>query len=124
MPEWCNKTKINDMGHFTIDLPQNRKGDVRWGKVTKVYIPFFALFRRKSLTRDEKTGYIIKVISAEEEKMEYRLYMSKEGNWFQDAAGTLPTCGIRSSACDQSSAPAGSIRGIALVKSTFVQGNA
>ena len=78
------------MGHFTIDLPYNQKGDVRWGKVTKAYIPFFALFRRKSLTRDEKTGYIIQVISTEEEKMEYRLFMSKDGNWFQDADGTLP----------------------------------
>jgi hypothetical protein len=72
------------MGHFTIDLPDQRIGDVRWGKVRKLQLPFLWLGRR---SKDEKTGYIIKVSSADGHSSEFRLFKTNEGKWSQDADG-------------------------------------
>jgi hypothetical protein len=76
------------MGHFTISLPNNVKGDVRWGKVMKKGTHFFNLFLPwKKINREEKTGYIIKVDPAVENRAEYRFFKTKEGNWSQDVEG-------------------------------------
>ncbi|MCU7551366.1 hypothetical protein OCK74_19750 [Chitinophagaceae bacterium LB-8] len=69
------------MGHFTIDLPDNRHGDVRWGKVRKLQFPFLWLTRKN---RDEKMGYIIKVNPAVDGVSMFQLFKTKEGKWFQD----------------------------------------
>jgi hypothetical protein len=75
------------MGHFTINLPDNRRGDVRWGKVRRLKLPFQWLFRKNS---DEKTGYIIKVSPAIGNQSEYRLFKTKDGKWFHDPDGRTP----------------------------------
>ena len=70
------------MGHFTINLPGNRVGEVFWGKVRKLEFPF--LWKSK----DEKTGYIIR-INPGESRNEYRLFKTKEGRWSQDPDGLV-----------------------------------
>ena len=75
------------MGHFTIRLPDNRLGDVRWGKVRKLELPFRWLFRKG---RDVQTGYIVRVSPAKKHETEYRLFKAKDGNWYLDADGTVP----------------------------------
>ena len=74
------------MGHFTINLPENRLGDVRFGTVkTKNFN--FNLFS-KSKPRDEpKTGYIIRVAPGKTNQEEYRLFKSKDGRWSTDVHG-------------------------------------
>jgi hypothetical protein len=52
------KSKIISMGHFTINLPDNRVGDVRYGKVEKLEFPFRWLFGKRSV---DKTGYVVKL---------------------------------------------------------------
>jgi len=42
------------MGHFTIELPENKKGDVRWGMVKKMQ---FSLLRKNK--SESKRGYIV-----------------------------------------------------------------
>jgi hypothetical protein len=54
------------MGHFTINLPGNQKGDVRSGTTTKVSQSFF----RKSKV-EYRNGYLAK-IADEKNKAEYR----------------------------------------------------
>lgn len=50
------------MGHFNIILPNNIKGEVRWGKVIKEHKLFLDLLLPwKKFNREESTGYIIKV---------------------------------------------------------------
>jgi len=72
------------MGYFTINLPDSRHGEVRWGKVRKLQLPFLWLSKKN---RDEKTGYIITVNSAIEGISEYRLFKTKEGIWSHDPDG-------------------------------------
>ena len=70
------------MGHFTIELPENKHGDVRWGLVKKkTLLPFFG--KKKSET---KRGYIVN-LSDGDSKMEYRLFKSSGGEWFKDPEG-------------------------------------
>jgi hypothetical protein len=69
------------MPHFTIDLPENKKGDVRWGKVVKMHFSFF----RKSKS-ESKRGYVVNV-SDSNGKMEYRLFKSQNGRWSKDPDG-------------------------------------
>ena len=71
------------MGHFTIELPENKKGEVRWGKVFKMQ---FSLFH-KNKSRS-KIGYIINV-SDSNSKMEYRLFKSQDGKWSKDPEGLV-----------------------------------
>jgi hypothetical protein len=66
------------MGHFLIDLPENRKGDVRWGMVHKNQ---FSLFRKNK--SESKKGYIVNVTDSNG-KMEYRLFKSRNGEWSTD----------------------------------------
>lgn len=77
------------MGHFRISLPGNRTGEVRWGKVIKIsslvrWLPWL------NGNIDKKIGYFIRVEPAVEQKTEYRLFKTKEGNWFADEDGRLP----------------------------------
>jgi hypothetical protein len=69
------------MGHFTIDLPENKKGDVRWGKVAKIQ---FSLFHKSK--SESKRGYIVHVTNPNS-KTEYRLFKSQTGEWFKDPEG-------------------------------------
>ena len=75
------------MGHFTIRLPNNRLGDVRWGKVRKIALPFGWLFRKD---QDAKTSYIIKISQGLGSESEYRLFKTKDGRWFYDPDGMRP----------------------------------
>ena len=69
------------MGHFKINLPDNRVGDVRYGKVEKLEFPFRWLFGKSSV---DKTGYIVKLHPPSESHSEYRLFKTNDGRWFQD----------------------------------------
>ncbi len=69
------------MGHFTIDLPENLKGDVRWGMVFKNQ---FSLFRKNK--SEPKRGYIVNV-SDLNGKTEYRLFKSQNGQWSKGPEG-------------------------------------
>jgi len=71
------------MGHFIIDLPENKKGDVRWGMVFKKQ---FSLFHKNK--SDSKRGYIVQV-SDSNHKMEYRLFKSQNGEWSKDPEGKM-----------------------------------
>jgi hypothetical protein len=71
------------MGHFTIDLPENQKGVVRWGIVCKMNIPFF----RKNLPATTQ-GYVVNV-SDTDGKIEYRLFRSLNDEWSKDPDGKL-----------------------------------
>jgi hypothetical protein len=69
------------MGHFTIDLPENLKGDVRWGMVFKMQISLFRKNKSESIR-----GYIVN-ISGSNGKTEYRLFKSQNGQWSKDPEG-------------------------------------
>lgn len=71
------------MGHFMIDLPENKKGDVRWGTVSKKHL---SLFKRRKEENWSKTGYIVKIID-DKNQVEYRLFKSKNGEWSTDEDG-------------------------------------
>ena len=78
------------MGYFTIYLPHNIQGDVRWGNISKLDKPLFKLLTPwKKVNREHKTGYIIKLKSAFVNETEYRLYRSQEGHWSQDVRGKV-----------------------------------
>ena len=77
------------MGRFNINLPDNRHGNVRWGKATKISNLFRLLLGIKG-NIDEKTGYFVKIEPALEKEVEFRLFRTKEGNWFQDEDGSIP----------------------------------
>lgn len=76
------------MGHFTINLPDNRLAEVRRGTVRKLGSPLDVLPWRK-IKRVEKTGYIITIQPAIQRKNEYRLFRTKEGQWSHDADGRI-----------------------------------
>jgi hypothetical protein len=77
------------MGYFTISLPNNLEGEVRWGKVKKEKAIFNLLVPWKKAIMECKTGYTVKLKSAFVNTTEYRLYQSQEGHWSQDADGRL-----------------------------------
>lgn len=78
------------MGYFTINLPNNIEGEVRWGKVTKLDKQVLSLLQPwKKFIRESKTGYIIKLKSAFVNETEYKLFQTKEGKWSQDADGEV-----------------------------------
>ena len=68
------------MGHFTINLPNNQKGDVRWGTIKKKSL-FLGLFKSKKSESEIRKGYIIKIEPASIENNEYRLLKTREGKW-------------------------------------------
>jgi hypothetical protein len=78
------------MGYFTINLPNNIQGEVRWGSVSKSNNHLFTLLLPwKKFHNERKTGYIIKLKSAFVNETEYRLFKSEEGHWSQDADGKI-----------------------------------
>ena len=78
------------MGYFTINLPNNIHGEVRWGKVSKLDKQLFTLLQPwRKFQLETKTGYIIKLSSAFVNETEYKLFKSPEGIWSQDADGKV-----------------------------------
>jgi hypothetical protein len=71
------------MGHFTIDLPENKKRDVRWGIVSNMK---FSISRENK--SESKQGYIVNV-SDTDGNIEYRLFKSKNGEWSKDPEGEI-----------------------------------
>ncbi|MDO6432655.1 hypothetical protein Q4E93_18765 [Flavitalea sp. BT771] len=71
------------MGYFTIDLPGNIKGEVRFGKVMRKLISInpFNLLKRNGLKREERRGYIVKIA----EGQLYRLLRTMEGEWLNES---------------------------------------
>jgi hypothetical protein len=78
------------MGYFTINLPNNIQGEVRWGKVSKLDKQLFkVLLPWKKFNQESKTGYIIKLKSAFVNETKYRLFRTEAGQWSQDADGKV-----------------------------------
>jgi hypothetical protein len=71
------------MGYFEIDLPENKKGEVRWGILRKRQFSFF----RKQKTESKK-GYMAFVRDALSKK-EYRLFRSRDCEWSTDPEGKI-----------------------------------
>jgi len=71
------------MGHFTIALPNNQQGDVRWGTIRKKSL-FLDLFRKNRLNNEVKKGYIVHIEPASTNQQEYRLLKTKEGEWLSE----------------------------------------
>jgi hypothetical protein len=65
------------MGHFTITLPNNQQGDVRWGTLRKK-TTLLNLFKAKKPDNEIRKGYIVKVASADSDQKEYRLLKLKK----------------------------------------------
>ena len=72
------------MGHFTINLPNNLQGDVRFGTIKKKSL-LSDLFKKSN--HDIKKGYIIKIQPTSTEHHEYRLLKTKEGKWTSEDVG-------------------------------------
>lgn len=72
------------MGHFTINLPNNLQGDVRFGTIKKKSL-LSDLFKKSN--HDIKKGYIIKIQPTSTEHDEYRLLKTKEGKWTSEDVG-------------------------------------
>jgi hypothetical protein len=78
------------MGYYTITLPHNIEGEVRWRKMIKKSISFTHLFLPwKKAKQEVKTGYVVKLKSAFVNETEYQLFKTNEGDWFQDAHGKV-----------------------------------
>ena len=73
------------MGYFTIYLPGEIKGEVRFGKVIRklVSLNLFDLFRKRGPKREERKGYIVKI----GEGQLYRLLRTKEGERVNESDG-------------------------------------
>src|SRR5689334_431761 len=74
------------MGHFTITLPNNLQGNVRWGTIKKKSL-FFDLFKSKKSNNEVKKGYIIRIEPTTTEHKEYRLLKTMEGKWTSEDVG-------------------------------------
>ena len=74
------------MGHFTITLPNNLHGDVRWGAIRKKSL-LLDLFKSKKLENDIKKGYIVNIEPTSDEHKEYRLLKTMEGTWSSESDG-------------------------------------
>ena len=72
------------MGHFTIHLPNNRQGDVRWGTIRKKSL-FPSIFRKSN--SEVKKGYIVKIEPTSAGPKEYRLLKTKDGKWTSEDDG-------------------------------------
>jgi len=74
------------MGHFTITLPNNLQGNVRWGTIKKKSL-LLDLFKSKKSNDEVKKGYIISIEPTPTEHKEYRLLKTKEGKWISEDVG-------------------------------------
>ena len=75
------------MGHFTIKLPENKLGDVRYGIVRRKGI-HLNLFSKQKVKLEPKIGYRVIVADNEKQSEVYWLYKSKDGRWTTDVEGT------------------------------------
>jgi hypothetical protein len=73
------------MGHFIIDLPENKRADVRWGKVFKKRSLSSLFHKNKS---EYKKGYIVNIIDSNI-KTEYRFFKSQIDEWSKDPDGQI-----------------------------------
>ncbi len=71
------------MGYFSIILPDERRAEVRFGKIIKKSVHFFDLFRNSKKNREEKTGYIVK-IEPPGDKQLYHFLKSQQGEWLSE----------------------------------------
>jgi hypothetical protein len=78
-----NLRKKIKMGHFTIILPNNREGDVRWGTVRKK-MSFMNLFQKNKIKDEVRKGYIVRIESVKTGQKTYRLLKTKEGQWISE----------------------------------------
>ena len=74
------------MGHFTINLPNNQQGDVRWGTIKKTSL-FLNPFKRKNPDNGVKKGYIVRIEPTAAGLNEYRLLKTKDGKWTSEDDG-------------------------------------
>lgn len=74
------------MERFTINLPNDLQGDVRFGTIKKKSL-LSDFFKTKKSNDDIKKGYIIKIQLASTEHDEYRLLKTKEGKWTSEDVG-------------------------------------
>ena len=70
------------MGYFTINLPNYKKGDVRFGPVKKMKT-ISHRFRRKNFESDQP-AYIVKVDFGLVNERIYYLLKSKDGFWLDE----------------------------------------
>jgi hypothetical protein len=69
------------MGNFTINLPENKTGEVKSDTSTKARL---SLFRKNKV--ESTNGYIVK-IGESNGQTEHRLFKSKDGEWSTDPDG-------------------------------------
>lgn len=67
------------MGYFTIKLPGNKKGDVRYGPIKKMK-KLSHRFQRKNF-EEEQPAYIVKVDAGLLSERIYYLVRTKDGEW-------------------------------------------
>ena len=74
------------MRHFTISLPNNLQGDVRWGTIKKKSL-FSDLLKGNRSNSEAKKGYIVRVEPTATEHKEYRLLKTMDGKWTSEDVG-------------------------------------
>jgi hypothetical protein len=72
------------MGHFTIHLPNNQQGDVRWGTIKRKTL-FSNLFKKSN--SEVKKGYIVKIEPTSDGHNEYRLLKTMDNKWTSEDGG-------------------------------------
>ena len=75
------------MGYFTIKLPNNKKGDVRYGPIKKMK-RLSHRFRRKNFEA-EQMAYIVTINEGYGDDRMYYLLKSKEGQWIDEMLNEL-----------------------------------
>jgi hypothetical protein len=70
------------MGYFTLNLPGNKKGDVRFGPVKKMKT-ISHRFRRRNFD-EEQLGYIVKVDTGYINERIYYLLKTRDGFWIDE----------------------------------------
>ena len=75
------------MGYFTIKLPNNKKGDVRYGPIKKMK-RLSHRFRRKNFEA-EQMAYIVTINEGYGNDRMYYLLKSKEGLWIDEMLNEL-----------------------------------
>lgn len=72
------------MAQFFIELPNNRRGNVRTGIKRKEQKSLLhVLLPWKKINEEEKLAYIVEVNPADDIR-EYRLLKTKDGKWLQE----------------------------------------
>src|SRR4051794_29613557 len=74
------------MGHFTIALPDNVQGDVRWGTIKKKSL-LLAFFKSKRSNNEVRKGYIVRIALTPMQHKEYRLLKTPAGDWTAESHG-------------------------------------